>query len=279
MRSPVTLAAAAARVARGRAGTSWMLAVPLVLGLLVTGCTGPGSSAEGTQRRGDGLSGRLVVFAASSLTESFQRLGREFEARHPGVEVTFSFDGSSTLAPQITAGAPADVFAAADRRTMARVVAAGATAARPALFARNRLQIAVPPGNPGNVDGLDDFARENLTLSVCAPAVPCGAAAQRAFAAAGVKARPDTFEQEVKAVLTKVELGEVDAGLVYRTDVLTADDRVQGMDFPDSEHAVNDYMIAPLAEAPNPAAARAFVGLVRSPAGREALADGGFDLP
>jgi molybdate transport system substrate-binding protein len=261
-----------------RAGVRRLVAGLLVLGVCATGCTGQGpSSAQGAEGRG--MSGRLVVFAASSLTESFQRLGREFEARHPGVDVAFSFDGSSTLAPQVIAGAPADVFAAADRRTMARVAAAGATAAQPALFARNRLQIAVPPQNPGNVHSLADFAREGLELSVCAPAVPCGAAAQRAFAAAGVTARPDTLEQEVKAVLTKVELGEVDAGLVYRTDVLTAGDRVRGMDFPDSEKAINDYMIAPLAEAPNPAAARAFVALVRSPAGREALADGGFDLP
>jgi molybdate transport system substrate-binding protein len=220
-----------------------------------------------------------VVFAASSLTGSFERIGREFEAEHPGVQVTFSFGGSSSLGPQIAAGAPADVFAAADRPTMARVVAAGATAGRPALFARNRLQVAVPAGNPAGVHGLDDFARPDLRLAVCAPQVPCGSAAQRAFRAAGVVPRPDTLEQEVKAVLTKVRLGEVDAGLVYRSDVRAAGGQVLGIGFPESRQAVNDYQVAALAEAPNPAAARAFVALVRSRTGREALADAGFDLP
>ncbi|MDQ4084810.1 MAG: molybdate ABC transporter substrate-binding protein [Actinomycetota bacterium] len=243
------------------------------------GCGGPEGAGTQAAARPGALSGELVVFAASSLTEAFSRIGRRFEAAHPGVDVTFSFAGSSTLGPQVSAGAPADVFAAADRRTMGRVVAAGATAGPPVLFARNRLQIAVPADNPGRVHGLADFAREELRVALCAPAVPCGTAAQRAFGAAGVTARPDTLEQEVKAVLTKITLGEVDAGLVYRTDVRAAGPDVRGMDFPESGRAVNDYVMATVEQAPNPEVAKAFVGYVRSRAGREVLADAGFDLP
>lgn len=247
-------------------------------GMLASACGGSGSAGAGGPGSG-APSGEVVVFAAASLTEAFQRIGREFEAAHPGAEVTFSFGGSSSLGPQVTAGAPADVFAAADRRTMERVVAAEATAERPLLFARNRLQIAVPPGNPGRVQTLGDFSRPGLKIAVCAREAPCGAAAQQAFDAAGVAARPDTLEQDVKAVLTKVELGEVDAGLVYRTDVRAAGPRVRGLGVLRTRQAVNDYQIAPLTGAPNPAAAAAFVRFVRSRAGREALADAGFDLP
>lgn len=239
---------------------------------------GTGSSDAGGDRPG-GLGGELVVFAASSLTESFRRLGRDFETAHPGLSVTFSFAGSSTLGQQISAGAPADVFASADRRTMAAVRDAGDVAGRPVLFARNRLMIAVPPSNPARVNGLADFAREPLALAVCAPEVPCGAAAQRAFEAAGVTARPDTQEQDVKAVLTKVRLGEVDAGLVYRTDVRAAGEEVRGVAFPESSQAVNDYLVASVAEAPNAAAARAFTTFVQSAAAGEVLADAGFDVP
>lgn len=251
--------------------------VVALLGVLASACGGSGSADAGGTRPGE-VSGDVVVLAAASLTGSFQRVGRQFENAHPGVDVTFSFGGSSTLAAQVVAGAPADVFAAADRRTMSRVVAAGATAEPPVLFARNRLQIAVPAGNPAGVEGLADFARSELTLAVCAPQVPCGAAARRAFAAAGVAARPDTLEQDVKAVLTKVQLDEVDAGVVYRTDVRAAGDRVEGVAFPQARQAVNAYPIAELAEAPNPRAARAFVEFVRSRPGREALADAGFDV-
>jgi molybdate transport system substrate-binding protein len=219
------------------------------------------------------------VFAASSLTEAFGRLGRDFEAAHPGVQMTFSFAGSSELGPQITAGAPADVFAAASPATMADVVRAGATASRPVLFARNRLEIAVPPGNPGNVKGLGDFARPELEIAVCAPAVPCGEAAQEAFDLGNVTAEPDTLEQEVKGVVTKVALGEVDAGMVYRTDVRAAGERVHGIDFPEAARAINDYQIATLADVPNPAAAKAWMQYVLSPHGQRTLSDAGFQLP
>ncbi len=237
--------------------------------LLVAGCGAPDTGADG----------RITVFAAASLTETFTRLGEEFEAANPGVDVVLNFGGSSALAQQIGQGAPADVFASASPTTMAQVVDAGGTAAEPVTFARNRLAIAVPAGNPAGITGLADFADAEAKIALCAEQVPCGAAAKRAFEAAGVTARPDTLEQDVKAVLTKVRLGEVDAALVYRTDVRSAGGEVEGVDFPEADRAVNDYPIAPLAEARNAAGARAFVDHVRSDRGRAVLVEAGFDAP
>jgi molybdate transport system substrate-binding protein len=272
---------------RGWRGLGAALASAL---LLATACGGSGSSdgADSGSAGGSGgsggaggqkLSGEVVVFAASSLTEAFGKLGREFEAAHPGVKMTFSFAGSSELGLQITSGAPADVFAAASPTTMGDVVKAGDTASKPVLFARNRLEIAVPPNNPGNVKGLDDFARPDLKIAVCAPEVPCGEAAQEAFDLGHVQAKPDTLEQEVKGVVTKVALGEVDAGMVYRTDVRAAGDKVAGINFPEAAKAINDYQIATIADAPNPDAAKAWVQYVLSPHGQKTLADAGFQLP
>lgn len=220
---------------------------------------------------------RVTVLAAASLTGTFTELGRRFEAAHPGTRVTFSFGASSTLARQITEGAPADVFAAANTQTMQTLTAAHLAAGTPQVFARNRLTIAVPAGNPGKVRGLADFARPALRLAICAPQVPCGAAAAKAFAAAGITPRPDTLEQDVKAALAKVVNREVDAALVYRTDA-----RVPGvdhLDFPEADRAVNDYPIAVLRDAGDAADARAFRDFVLSQAGRRVLTDAGFEAP
>jgi molybdate transport system substrate-binding protein len=242
-------------------------------------CSGddrPAPGAAGTDR---GLTGSVVVLAAASLTESFTALGERFEQDNPGVDVQFSFAASSELATQVTERAPADVFASASTETMQQVVETGAVAGEPRLFARNRLQIAVPPDNPGHVTSLTDLARADLTIALCAPEVPCGSAADQVFAAAGVTPAPDTLEADVKATVNKVRLGEVDAALVYRTDVLAAGDDVLGIDFPESRTAVNDYPVALLDAGPNPEAARAFVELVLSGAGRGTLSAAGFDLP
>ncbi|MCT2587653.1 molybdate ABC transporter substrate-binding protein [Actinophytocola gossypii] len=227
----------------------------------------------------DGASGEVVVFAAASLTETFTELGRRFEEANPGTTVTFNFAGSSSLAKQIVEGAPVDVFASASPANMEQVTETDAVSGEPTVFVRNRLEIAVPAGNPGDVTGIADFADEDRTIALCAEEVPCGAAARKALDAAGVTAAPDTLERDVKAVLTKVELGEVDAALVYRTDVRAADDTVEGIAFPESERAVNDYPIATMAEAPNTEGARAFVDFVLSDAGRSVLTDAGFDGP
>ena len=242
---------------------------------LLAGCGSDGGGG-GT---GTGPDGTLTVFAAASLTDVFTELGERLEADNPGLDVRFSFAGSSALAVQITQGAPADVFASANPGQMSVVTEAGLAAGEPEVFTANVLEIAVPAGNPAGITGLADFAREELTLAVCAPGVPCGAAAEEVFAAAGVTAAPDTQEEDVRAALTKVELGEVDAALVYATDVVAAGDDVQGIGFPEAESAVNDYPVCVLAGAPNPEAARAFVDLVRSAEGQAALADAGFRTP
>jgi molybdate transport system substrate-binding protein len=220
-----------------------------------------------------------VVFAAASLTESFTQIAEGFEAANPNATVTLNFGASSALAQQIISGPPAGVFASASPATMAQVTGNGDADGEPTVFVRNRLEIAVPAGNPGDVSGLADFAEEDLTIALCAEQVPCGAAALRAFEAAGITPAPDTLEQDVKATLTKVELGEVDAAVVYRTDVIAAGDTVEGIEFPEAAEAVNDYPIVTLAAAPNPEAAQAFVGYVLSEEGQQVLADAGFDGP
>jgi molybdate transport system substrate-binding protein len=220
----------------------------------------------------------LTVFAAASLTESFKALGRTFEAAHPGVKVTFNFGGSSALAQQITQGAPADVFAAASPATMKTVTDAG-DATAPKTFVKNRLEIAVPPANPGKIVALKDLANAKLKVVLCAPQVPCGAAAIKALGAAGLKVTPVSQEQDVKAALTKVELGEADAALVYRTDVKSAGDKVKGIDFPESLKAINVYPIAVLAKAPQAALAQEFTQLVASAQGQQVLQQAGFEAP
>lgn len=257
------------------------LVLPLAAALVLTACGGSADEATAAPAATDaeGLTGTLTVFAAASLTDVFTDLGEQLEADNPGLDVQFNFAGSSALATQVTQGAPADVFASANRPQMDVVSDAGLADGEPQVFAANLLQIAVPAGNPAGVTGLADLAREELTIAVCAPQVPCAAAAEDVFAAAGVPPRPDTLEEDVRAALTKVELGEVDAALVYTTDVASAGDAVEGIDVPEAEEAVNDYPIAPLAEAPNPEAAAAFVELVLSEEGQQALADAGFRIP
>jgi molybdate transport system substrate-binding protein len=254
-------------------------AVLVTAALLLAGCAS-GTTAQSTSAAGGHgeLSGTLTVLAASSLTDVFERLGGDFREAHPKVDLRINYGPSSGLAQSIVHGAPADVFASANQAQMT-VVSDAHLATDPAVFASNVLEIAVPPGNPGHVIGLADFARRELTLAVCAPQVPCGAAAAQVFRAAGVHAVPDSQEEDARAALNKVELGEVDAALVYVTDVQAAGPNVRGIEFPEAGDAVNQYPITVLKDAPNPRTARAFVDLVRSPAGQRALAAAGFRAP
>ena len=254
----------------------------VAVALALTACGGSSadrSAASGSAPAGGGLTGTLTVFAAASLTDVFGRLGDRLTADNPDLEIRFNFAGSSALATQITQGAPADVFASANRPQMDVVTDAGLAGDDPTVFTENVLQIAVPPDNPGGVTGLADFAEPDLTLAICAADVPCGAAALEVFESAGVTAEPDTLEEDVRAALTKVELGEVDAALVYASDVQSAGSGVDGIEFPEAEDAVNEYPICSLADAPNPAAARAFIELVLSPEGQAALEAAGFRAP
>ncbi|MDW4906996.1 molybdate ABC transporter substrate-binding protein [Streptomyces sp. ADMS] len=224
-------------------------------------------------------SGTVTVFAAASLKESFTTLGRDFEEKYPGTKVTFSFGGSDSLAASITGGAPADVFASASPGTMAIVTDAKDAAGTPATFVRNQLQIATLPGNPGRVTSLRDLTGSGLKVVLCDREVPCGAAAQKALDAGGLKLTPVSYEQDVKSALTKVELKEADAAVVYRTDVKAAGDRVEGVEFPESAEAVNDCPIVLLKDAPNEEAAKAFIELVRSADGQRVLTAAGFLKP
>ncbi|MFQ6392313.1 molybdate ABC transporter substrate-binding protein [Nocardia sp. KC 131] len=252
-------------------------AVAAVAALTVEGC-GSDDAAEPAAGQ-DKIGGTVTVFAAASLTETFNELGKQFEAAHPGVKVVYSYGASSALAQQIEQGAPADVFASAAPKNMQQVLDAGDITAAPSTFVRNRLEIAVPQGNPGHITGLADFGKTEPKIALCAEQVPCGAAAQKVFEVAGVTPQPDTREQDVKAVLTKVTLGEVDAALVYRTDVKSAGDKVVGIEFPEADKAINDYPIAPLAKAPNPATAAAFVDFIKSTQARPVFTKAGFDTP
>ncbi|SCX43352.1 molybdate transport system substrate-binding protein [Klenkia marina] len=256
-----------------------------VAGLLaLTACGGGSSDTASTSSAasssgGGELTGTLTVFAAASLTDVFTELGDQLMAENPDLQVTFNFAGSSALATQITQGAPADVFASANREQMTVVTDASLDGSDPTVFTENVLEIAVPPGNPGGITGLADFGDADRTIAICAPDVPCGAAAEQVFTAAGITAQPDTLEEDVRAALTKVELGEVDAALVYASDVQGAGDGVEGIEFPEAEDAVNEYPICTLTGSQNPAAAQAFVDLVESDAGQQALTDAGFRSP
>ena len=247
-----------------------ILATSLLLATALAGC-GSGSDAGG----GDGGT-TLTVYAAASLTSTFEDIAEEFESTHDGVQVEFNFAGSSDLVAQIQEGAPADVFASADEANMAKLTGADLQGAEPMAFASNTLQIAVPPGNPAGVETFQDLAGAGLNLVVCAPEVPCGAAAQSVAASAGVELSPVSEEQSVTDVLAKVTSGEADAGLVYVTDVIIAGDGVEGVEFPEASAAVNVYPIAPVADSANADLAREFVDLVLAQVGQTILQDAGF---
>ncbi|MFG1808545.1 molybdate ABC transporter substrate-binding protein [Streptomyces sp. NPDC049040] len=225
------------------------------------------------------VSGSITVFAAASLKESFSTLGKQFEAAYPGTKVTFNFGGSDTLAASITAGAPADVFAAASPATMKTVTDAGDGAGTPTTFVRNQLEIATLPGNPQHIATLKDLTKPGLKVALCAKTVPCGSAAQKALTASHISLTPVSYEQDVKSALTKVELKEVDASVVYQTDVKAAGGKVDGVQFPESAGAINAYPIVALKDAPNATAAEAFIALVKSAEGRKVLTDAGFLNP
>jgi molybdate transport system substrate-binding protein len=262
-----------------------LLVLPVTAALALTGCSGSSSPDDAASTTG-GLSGTLTVFAAASLTDVFGELGDELTADNPDLDIRFNFAGSSALAAQIEQGAPADVFASADEAQMARITDAG-LATDPTIFAGNSLVLAVPPANPGGIPNppaeagppaLAQYIEADTILAVCAPEVPCGRAAADVLDAAGLSGAPDTYEDDVRAVLTKVELGEVDAGLVYHSDVTTAGERVDFHGFAEADQAFNRYPVVRLQAAANPDAARAFVGLVLSDDGRAALLRAGFIL-
>ncbi|WP_405576794.1 molybdate ABC transporter substrate-binding protein [Streptomyces sp. NBC_01092] len=238
-----------------------------------------GSDSSASASASDKLSGEVTVFAAASLKESFTTLGKEFEKEHPGTKVTFSFGGSDALAASITGGAPADVFASASPKTMKIVTDAGDATGTPATFVRNQLEIATLPGNPDKIASLKDLTESDLKVVLCDKTVPCGAAAQKAVDASKLKLTPVSYEEDVKSALNKVVLKEADAAVVYKTDVKAAGDTVEGVEFPESADAINDYPITVLKESQNTEAAKAFIALVQSPEGQKVLSEAGFLQP
>ncbi len=243
-----------------------------VLGLVAAGCGSDDADTAATE-------GGITVFAAASLTAAFTEIGDAFMAANPDAKVTFNFAASSELVTQIGEGAAADVFASADQNNMKKLTDAGNTGGDPVLFAKNLLQIIVEPGNPKGIATVSDLANPDFVVVICAPEVPCGKYAATLFTNAGVTVTPKSLEENVKAVVTKVTLGEADAGIVYRTDVLATDGKADGVDIPDDINVLAEYPIAITKTAANPDGATAFIEFVASAAGQEILATYGFLAP
>jgi molybdate transport system substrate-binding protein len=227
---------------------------------------------------GGGSKVTLHVFAAASLTEAFTTLGKQFEKDHPGTKVELNFGPSSGLAEQITGGAPADVFASASPSNMDTLTQSG-DASDPKDFAKNSGEIAVPPDNPAGITSVADLAKPGVKVAVCQSQVPCGKVATEVFANSKVTVKPATEEVDVKSVLTKVTLGEVDAGLVYVTDVKAAGDKVKGIEIPDDQNSITSYPIATLKDSKHEKEAGEFVDLVLSDDGSKVLTEAGFAQP
>jgi molybdate transport system substrate-binding protein len=227
---------------------------------------------------GEKSSGDITVFAAASLTESFESIAKQFEQRYPDVDVKLNFDSSSNLAAQIQQGAPADVFASADEANLRKTIDSDDVTATPVTFAKNRLEIAVEKGNPKKIKGLADLADSGLVVVLCADEVPCGRYAAEAFAKAGVTVSPASKEENAKATLSKVSLGEADASVVYVTDV-KAEKGVSGVRVPNAQNVIATYPMATVDESQNATAARAWLRFVQSKAGQNTLKKFGFLPP
>lgn len=213
--------------------------------------------------------------AAASLTDAFGEIELAFEHLHPDVDVIMNFGGSSALREQILGGAAVDVFASANPDNMDLVVESGDVDGSPVTLAFNRMEIAVPVGNPAGVSSLADFGRTEPFIGLCVSVVPCGAFAREVLAEAGIDPSIDTEEPDVRSLLTKIETGELDAGLVYATDVMTSDD-VEGIAVDEDVNVSARYVIAPLRRSNSPEMARGFVEFVRSSEGQAILASFGF---
>jgi molybdate transport system substrate-binding protein len=243
--------------------------------VLLAACSG---ASDEHALRATAEGGSLVVFAASSLTDVLSALGRRFE-QETGTEVLLNLAGSQTLATQIVAGAPADLFIAADAHQMEVVSAAGLVVDRPSVVATNALAIVVERGNPQSVAGLVDLARADLVVVLPAEEVPAGRAARMALDAADVRVRPASLERSVRAALAKVVQGEADAAIVYRSDIAAAGERVDGVLIGGEDDVVNRYPAAVLVGATDPDVAAAFLELLRSDEGRATFRRAGFGAP
>lgn len=273
---------------RHRSGRLIMSLAAVSSAVLVAGCgggspepapSGGGSAAPSAGAPASGTTTKLTVSAAASLTTAFGQLQEKFEADNPGVDVVFNYGGSSGLAQQIVNGAPVDVFAAANTSTMDTVAKAGLVAGTPQIFVTNKLEIAVAPGNPKRITGFKDLARPDLKVVICAKQVPCGSSEKTVEAATGVTVKPVSEESDVTSVLTKVESGDADAGVVYVTDVRSAPGKVDGVNFPETDKAINTYPIAVIKGSAQSSLANKWVDFVRGADGQKVLQAAGFGSP
>ena len=253
----------------------WLAGIAVAVAVAACGS----AEVEGDGEAAGEVSGELIVFATASLTDAFDGLSEAFVDANPDVEVVFNHAGSQTLASQINEGAPADVFASANLAQMEVVAGAGNLAGEAEVFTANLLEIAVEPGNPLGIGGLEDLADPDLVLVLPAEEVPAGQYAREALDAAGVGVTPASLERDVRAALSKVELGEADASIVYASDIVASDGRADGVAIPAEHNVVASYPIAVLGDAPNPAAGEAFVAFVLSGTGQDILAAHGFATP
>lgn len=247
----------------------------VVAAVLLTACGSSGENASASPSATP-LSGTVSVFAAASLTDAFNALGTSFQGANSVVTVKFNFAGTPTLVTQIEQGAPADVFASADTTNMDKLTGDGFTAGTAQVFARNKLEIVVAHGNPKGITGLADLAKSGVIYITEGPTVPAGKYALQALKMAGVTVTPKSLETDVKSVVSKIELGEADVGIVYTTDVTAAGSKVQGVPIPDADNVIATYPIVAVKATTNAAASNAFVAYVLSAAGQAKLQSFGF---
>jgi molybdate transport system substrate-binding protein len=253
-----------------------VISVIAFLGVATVSC---GSDSKSAPEKVSTATGDVVVFAASSLTEAFTEMGTAFKAANPKANVTFNFAGSGDLVTQITQGAPADVFASADDSNMKKLTDSGENAGEPVSIAKNTMEIIVGKGNPKGVKGVADLARPDLIVVLCADTVPCGKNAAAVLKKAGITAAPKSLEDKVKGVVTKVSAGEADAGIVFVTDVNSANADADGVEIPADINVISNYPMVVTKEATNSTAAQAFIGYVASDAGQAILAKYRFLAP
>jgi molybdate transport system substrate-binding protein len=264
-----------------RRSPRFVISAVALFGFLAAACGSDDSDSTATTAAATAAAatGDVVVFAASSLTEAFGEMADAFTAENPDVNVTFNFAGSGDLVTQITEGAPADVFVSADDSNMTKITDAGQNAGEPVVIAKNTFEIIVEKGNPKGITGVADLANPDLIVVLCADTVPCGKGAAKILENAAVSVTPKSLEDKVKGVVTKVTAGEADAGIVFVTDVNAAGDAAEGVAIPDDINVISNYPIVVTKDAPNAAAAQAFVDFVASDAGQAILAKYGFLAP
>ena len=226
------------------------------------------------------LKGDLTISAATSLTDAFTELAKQFRKVNRGVKVRLNFGSSSTLLTQIQSGAPSDIMASADLTNLEKLVASGNVVVAPKVFARNTMAIAVKPGNPKSVRSVADLASLSF-IALCGKTVPCGVYASSVLTRAGVVIAESKVTRgiDVKATLSAVANGDADAAIVYKTDVLAAKKTVVGIDIPSAQNVKAMYGIAPIRGSKNPANAKAFIDFVLSEQGWQILKSFGFERP